>query len=349
MTLLRAVGAALPVCLAIAGCTAFDGIEDEPEEEVTVTLVTHESWQAPREVLDAFEDRSGIRLQIRRAGDAEDLVDKLTESDRAGDVAFGVNSNDAGRALDAEVFEPYTSPESDRGPQRYTVDSQHRLSAVAREDVCVNIDSEWFAEHDVSEPEELADLIDSSYEGLLVAPSPVTSSTGLTFLLATIAEFDDEDDPGWREYWQQLRDNETRVTDDWSEAYTQHFSGAAQDGDRPIVVSYASSPVAASGDGESDTRAVSDTCYQRVEYAGVLAGTEHPEQAGQVVDFLLSQEFQNVVAENMSVYPTREGAALPSEWQEVAPLPDDSASLSSERVEANRQWWVQQWRETWQR
>ena len=43
----------------------------------------------------------------------------------------------------------------------------------------------------------------------------------------------------------RLRANDVLVVDGWEEAYTQRFSGAAgSPGNRPIVVSYASSPSA---------------------------------------------------------------------------------------------------------
>lgn len=344
MKLLRAVGAVVAAGVVTTGCTLVDGAEEESEGPVTVTLVTHGSWAAPEEVLDAFERRSGIQLRVLPEGDAGELTNKLvlTKDDPIGDVAFGVDSTFATRALAEDVFESYTSPESDRGPQRYAIDPEHRLSAVDVGDVCVNIDTEWFAEQDIPEPETLADLTDSQYEGLLVVENPATSSPGLSFLLATIAEFGD---PGWQDYWQQLADNDAQVTSGWTEAYTQEFSGSSGAGPRPIVVSYASSPASEIGDdGRPRTKALLDTCYRQVEYAGVLAGTEHPEEAREVVDFLLSQEFQATVADTMFVYPTREGVALPSAWADAAPLPDDSAALPGEQVAENRERWIKEWR-----
>ena len=48
---------------------------------------------------------------------------------------------------------------------------------------------------------------------------------------------------GYLDYWQQLATNDVLVVDGWEQAYYSHFT-AASDGDRPIVVSYATSPVA---------------------------------------------------------------------------------------------------------
>ncbi|RBM10557.1 thiamine ABC transporter substrate-binding protein [Prauserella sp. PE36] len=345
MRFLRAAAALSLAGLLTAGCTLTGGNDDqEAEGPTTVTLVTHESWAAPQEVLDAFERQSGIRIRVLKEGDAGELTNKLvlTKANPIADVAYGVDSTFASRALSENVFEPYTSPEADRGPQRYSVDSQHRLSAVDVGDVCVNIDTGWFAERGLPEPATFDDLADPRYRDLLVVENPATSSPGLAFLLATVARYGEQ---GWTEYWQRLRDNGVQVVSGWTEAYTQEFSGSSGQGPRPIVVSYASSPAAEIGDdGKPRTKALLDTCYRQVEYAGVLAGAKHPDKAGKVVDFLLSQQFQTTVAENMYVYPAREGVALPSGWAQAAPLPEDPASLPGEQVQAGRERWIEQWR-----
>jgi hypothetical protein len=83
----------------------------------TVTVVTHDSWVAPQEVLDAFEKQSGIKISVLKQGDAGALTNKLvlTKASPLGDVAYGVDSTFASRALSEGVFEPYTSPEADHG------------------------------------------------------------------------------------------------------------------------------------------------------------------------------------------------------------------------------------------
>ncbi|MEU6645758.1 thiamine ABC transporter substrate-binding protein [Saccharomonospora sp. NPDC046836] len=344
MRFLRTAAVVSVAGVLTASCTVLSGDGGEPEGPTTVTLVTHDSWAAPQEVLDAFERQSGIRIRVLKEGDAGELTNKLvlTKANPIADVAYGVDSTFASRALAEEVFEPYTSPEANRGPQRYSIDPQHRLSAVDVGDVCVNIDTGWFTDNDVPEPKTFDDLADPRYRGLLVVPNPATSSPGLAFLLATVARYGEQ---GWRDYWSRLEGNDVQVVSGWTEAYTQEFSGSSGNGPKPMVLSYASSPAAEIGeDGQPRTKALLDTCYRQVEYAGVLAGTRQADNAGKVVDFLLSQQFQSTVAENMYVYPAREGVALPSGWAQAAPLPQNPASLPSEQVQAGREQWIEQWR-----
>jgi thiamine transport system substrate-binding protein len=209
-------------------------------------------------------------------------------------------------------------------------------------DVCVNVDTGYFATKGIPTPASYEDLADPKYKDLMVVESPATSAPGLAFLLSTVAKFGDG---GWSEYWSKLKANGVKSVSGWTEAYTQDFSGSSGKGPRPIVVSYASSPAAEVGeDGKPRTTALLDTCYRQVEYAGVLTGAKQADKARKVVDFLLSQQFQVTVAANMYVYPARQGVALPAGWPQVAPLPQQPAALVGEKVQAGREKWIGQWR-----
>ena len=120
------------------------------------------------------------------------------------------------------------------------------------------------------------------------------------FEAVTVAEFGED---GWVEYWAGLRDNGVKVVAGWSDAYYVDFSGPSSEGDRPIVLSYASSPPYEVPEGAADapTGALLETCFRQVEYAGVLAGAENPEGAQLVVDWLLSREVQADIRRKMEI------------------------------------------------
>ncbi|HEY8374271.1 MAG TPA: thiamine ABC transporter substrate-binding protein [Pseudonocardiaceae bacterium] len=344
-----AVALATTLSTLLAGCSLIGSgsgdSENSPDAGRKVVLVTHDSFSLPEEVIAEFERSSGIDLEHRPVGDAGALTNQLvlTKANPIGDVAFGVDSTFASRALAEGVFQPYRSPEAEKGPQRYAVPGgEDLLTAVDVGDVCVNVDTGWFAERGIPEPRTLDDLTQPAYRDLLVVQDPATSSPGLAFLLATVARYGEN---GWVDYWTRLKANGVKVVAGWTEAYTQDFSGSSGRGPRPIVVSYASSPAAEIGeDGTPRTRALLDTCYRQVEYAGVLAGARNVEDARRVVDFLLSEKVQAAVPESMYVYPAREGVTLPESWQQAAPLPEQSAELPAEQVDQGRQRWVEQWR-----
>lgn len=319
-----------------------------PVEGTTVTLVTHDSFNMDKAVLAKFEQDSGVTLKILAQGDAGAMVNQLvlTKENPLGDVVFGVDNTFASRALDNGVLQPYASPAAAAGSSTYSIDPDNRLTAVDFGDVCVNVDHAWFTAQKLAEPQTYEDLAEPEYRDLLVVPSPATSSPGLAFLLGTIAHFGADGDPaGWQTYWQQLKDNGVKVTSGWEDAYTVDFSGSSGKGDRPLVLSYASSPPSEVQDGQqkAPTGALLDTCFRQVEFAGVLAGAKNPAGAQKVVDFLLSADFQGALAEQMYVYPVDTDAALPVSWKKFAPVATDPATLDPATISADRETWVAQW------
>src|SRR5437763_2494230 len=189
----RAATTIVAVGVVAAGCSLSNG-DGGSQQTPTVTLVTHDSFLAPQEVLDAFQKQSGIKISVLKQGDAGSLTNKLvlTKANPIGDVAYGVDSTFASRALNEGVFEPYTSPEADRGPQRYAIDQEHRLSPVDLGDVRINVDTRYFAAKGIAAPTSYDDLADPKYKDLMVAEDPATASPGLAFLLGTVANFGEQ-------------------------------------------------------------------------------------------------------------------------------------------------------------
>ena len=89
---------------------------------------------------------------------------------------------------------------------------------------------------------------------------------------------------------------------------------------RPRCV-YADPPV-----DEPPTGVIDASCYRQVEGAGILAGTDHEAEAGQLIDFLLSERVQADVPLSMFVFPARSGVELPEVFVEHAARPDRASS-----------------------
>ena len=344
---LRALAIGLTALLPLTGCSLVgedssgtDGGGDRAGGDVV--LVTHESFALPRKLTRQFEQESGYHLVVRASGDAGTLTNKLvlSQGNPQGDVAFGVDNTFASRALEADVFAPY-DPELPRGAEAYALpgDDDHDLAPVDNGNVCVNIDTTWFAQQRLPEPESLEDLADPAYADLLVLPGAASSSPGLAFLFATIAEYGEE----WPDYWTRLLANGAKLTAGWSDAYEVDFTQGGGAGDRPIVLSYDSSPAFTVEGDASTTKALLDTCFRQVEYAGVLTGADNPDGAEAVVDWLLSPEVQAALPESMYVFPVDEGAALPSDWAEYAVRPVSPYTLDPADIADHRDEWLTTW------
>lgn len=341
----RAIGAILSLGLVATGALPAAA------QERTLTLMTHDSFFLPEGIIEAFEAANDVDVELLPAGDAGSMVNQaiLTADRPLADVLFGIDNTFLSRALAADIFEPYRSPALEAVPDELQLDPQHRVTPMDYGDVCLNLDRSAFGEDGLPLPDGLEDLTDPALAGQLVVENPATSSPGLAFLLATVAYFGEDPDSGWTAFWADLRDNDVAVTAGWEEAYYGRFSGGAGEGDRPIVVSYASSPAAEVVFGEdpetgvSPTLAIEPGCFRQIEFAGILRGTDEPELAGALIDHLLSPEAQAEFPLAMYVYPAREDVALPAVFEQHALVPDDPLSLDPAVIDARREEWIREW------
>ncbi|HEX7136091.1 MAG TPA: thiamine ABC transporter substrate-binding protein, partial [Iamia sp.] len=270
-------------------------VADADLDGITVTLATHDSFAVSDGLFDAFTEETGIEVELVSSGDAGAMVSQaiLTAGDPVADVMFGIDTTFLCRGTAAGLFVPYAPEALADVPDEYELATDDLATPIDVGDVCLNYSKTAFpSESDA--PQGLDDLTDPAFADAFVTENPETSSPGLAFLLATIAEYGAD---GWEDYWTELRENGVEVTAGWEEAYNGSFGAGAEGAERSIVTSYASSPVAdvVYSDPPRDEPAigvVADACFRQVELAGVLRGTDEPEAAARLVDFLLSPPFQ---------------------------------------------------------
>ena len=340
----------LLLCTTALIACGTDPVEEATtnEQDVTVKLVTHDSFSASDSVLAKFTEKTGIKIEVVPSGDAGEMVNKsaLTAGKPLGDVLFGVDNTFLSRALNADLFVPYESPALEFVPDHLQLDPEHRVTPIDHGEVCVNYDRRAYSASQPP-PADLGDLAEPAYRNQLVVENPATSSPGLAFLLATIERFGED---GWEAYWSSLKKNGVEIAAGWEEAYNGSFSAGAGAGKFPLVVSYASSPPAEVHFSEAPldeptTAVVEDGCFRQIEFAGVLRGTSKVEAAKEVVDFLLSEEFQADLPLNMFVFPAREEVELPEVFERFAARPANVLSMEPARIEEGRERWVARWTE----
>lgn len=313
-----------------------------------LTIMSHDSFAGgvTEETFGPFTADTGIEVRVLPAGDAGSMVNQaiLTVDNPVADILFGVDDSFLSRAFEAEIFTPYESPLLEDVPDELVLDDEHRVTPIDRGDVCINYDLEFFS-GEVPPPLNLEQLTNPEYADLLVVEHPGTSSPGLAFLLSTIATFGED---GWQDYWQDLVDNGVAVARDWDTAY--YSESTWWGGDRPLVVSYASSPPAEVifADPPTDepiTGVIDEGCYGQIEFAGVLAGSQNEAAAGQLIDYMLSPEFQSQVPLSWFVFPANSTVELPQEFVEYTVVPAAPNRLDRDLIEKNRERWIEEWTE----
>lgn len=318
----------------------------------TLNVMTHDSFAVTEELIRTFEQENNVKLNFIKSGDTGAALNRaiLSKGAPLADVFYGVDNTFLSRALDEDIFEPYNAPALADIKEEFKLDDQNRALPVDFGDVCINYDKAYFTDKNLKVPENLKDLLDPEYKGLLVMENPATSSPGLAFLLASIAQFGEDE---YLQFWSQLRDNGVVVVNDWETAYYTNFSGSSGKGPQPMVVSYGSSPVAEmvfaeTPPAEPPTASVvgPNTCFRQIEFVGILKGTQQRALAEKFVDFMLSTTFQEDMPMQMFVYPVNQKAVLPEAFQKYAQFPEQPAALDSAQIAANREKWIQAWSDT---
>jgi thiamine transport system substrate-binding protein len=341
-TTILTIAAALAAPPALAGC----GGEDAATAGRTVVVATHDSWAMPKKVLADFTKKTGYTVRVQQQGDAGELTNKLvlTKDNPIADAVYGIDNTFATRASGEGVLADHVAP-LPRGAERFVLDGDagRQLTPVDYGDVCVNVDDAWFRRHHLTPPRTLDDLTDPTYKDLFVTSGATTSSPGLAFLAATIAAKGDR----WPAYWKALLANGAKVVPGWTEAYEGDFTAGGGHGDRPIVLSYSSSPpfTIPQGKARPTTSALLDTCFRQVEYAGVLAGADNPAGAKAFVDFLVGREVQQALPDNMYVYPVDPAVPLPPAWARWATVSPKPWSLPADQIAEHRADWLREWRD----
>ena len=336
----------LSACNGGQGAETPSGMDTQPR---VLNVMTHDSFAVSENLIANFEKENNIEINFLLSGDTGAALNRaiLTKGSPQADVFFGVDNTFLTRALKEEIFEPYNSPMLVNINNSLRLDPDNFALPVDFGDVCINYDKAYFDENQLSIPSSLSDLLSPVYKGLLVVENPATSSPGLAFMLATIAEFGEE---GYLEFWTDLKANGVVVVNDWESAYYSNFSASAGKGNQPMVVSYGSSPPAEVIFSETpltDAPTASiispNTCFRQIEFVGILKGTQQRELAEKFVDFLLDIPFQEDLPLQMFVFPANEKAQLPPEFVKFAQVPDQPARLDLNLIAQNREKWIQDW------
>jgi thiamine transport system substrate-binding protein len=318
--------------------------------QATLQVMTHDSFAASKSVISDFELINQVKLQFLASGDAGTALNKaiLSKGNPIADVFYGVDNTFLSRALTEDIFQPYASPLLADIPDEYKLDPQNRALPVDWGDVCLNYDKVYFSQHNILPPQNLEDLLKPEYKDMLVVENPATSSPGLAFLLATIGHFGTDN---YLQYWQGLVENNVLVVNDWETAYNANFSRWG--GDRPVVVSYNSSPAfevigSTTPVSEPETAVITSdgSCFRQIEFVGILRGAKNLDLAKKWVDFMLSTTFQEDMPGQMYVFPVNRNAKLNETFQKFLEIPAHPAYVSPEDIAANREAWINSWTET---
>ena len=349
--MIRILQALFLTVVLILACTACLNTSPEPDKTPEeLTILTHDSFDIGEDVIKEFEERFNATISIVKAGDAGEVLNKsiLSKGNPLGDVLYGIDNTFLTRALDEEIFLPYQSPLLTNIPAQYHLDITNHVMPIDYGFVAINYDKKWLEDQNMMPPETLQELTSDKWTGKLVVQNPATSSPGLAFLLTTIAEFGENGTYTYLDYWRDLKNNQTLVTNGWTDAYYGDFT--LNGGDRPLVVSYTTSPAAEVfySEGAFSTPPTGNvlspgTAFLQIEGAGILAGTSHIELGQHFIDFAMGTTFQEDFPTRMWVFPVNPQATTHETFAAFAEIPSSPATISPHVISENRAKWIDEW------
>ena len=271
----------------------------------------------------------------------------LEKGNPSGDLIYGIDNTYLTRALDEEILIQYKSPMLSKVPAKFILDDTYHVTPVDYGYVNLNYDKAYLAEHGLEPPSSLEELTGPDWKDRLVVQNPGTSSPGLAFLIATVSYFGEDDDYDYLDFWADLRANGLAVKDGWSAAYYTDFSRYG--GDRPLVVSYATSPAAEVFFSEEKIDVpptgnvlVDKATFLQIEGIAILKGARNIKLAQKFIDFVLDTGFQEDIPGRMFVYPVNREAALP-DFFKFSEVPTEPADIDPETIHRMRDTWIDAW------
>ena len=311
--------------------------------------MTNDSFDIGEDVISEFEEANNAKVIIQKAGSSGEVLIRaiLEKGNPSGDVFYGVDNTFLSRALREDIFIKYESSLLENVPDQFILDKTFHVSPVDYGYVNINYDKEYLDQNNLTPPSTLEVLTQPQWKGRLVVQNPATSSPGLAFLIATVSYFGEDDEYDYLDFWADLRANDLAVKDGWSEAYYTDFSQYG--GDRPLVLSYATSPAAEVffSDGKytvppTGNVLVDRATFLQIEGIGILKGTKNEDLARSFVDFALDRRFQEDIPGRMFVYPVNDQAQKP-DFFKFAEVPTLPADIDPETIDAKRDEWIDAW------
>ena len=299
-------------------------VQEQKSEQKTLTIYAYDTfcgdWGAAGSVIPAFEEATGIKVNLVASGAAVEVINKvrLEGKNTSCDVILGISDDIADKAYD--LLESYDSPYIKTIDERYLFDAQNRLIPYDYGAFAFVYDTE----SKIEVPTCLADLTKEQYKDKVILIDPRTSSVGSGLMMWTYNALGDQ----WLSWWKTMTENALTTASGWSSGY-----GLFTEGEAPIVISYTTSPVYHVM-WEDTTRyqalLFTDGHETTIEAAGIVKGTKHRDEAEAFIDFLLTSAQVDLANAN-SMYPVNSTVELPAAY-DYAPVPEKIFTGSAEKA-----------------
>ncbi len=286
-------------------------------------------WGPGPKIEEAFEATCSCDL-VYSAGDL--LPRLLLEGQRTkADIVIGLNTDVTKKARETGLFAPHGQETGDL-----------TLPIEWNDDVFLPFNYGHTAfiydNTKISDaPTSFDALLNADDDLKIVVQDPRSSISGLALMLWVKAVYGDQAE----EAFGKLAPKVLTVTKGWSESY-----GMFTDGEADMVLSYTTSPayhIIAEGDETKSAAIFEEGHYFMTELVAQTANTEEPELAQAFMDFVLSEDFQGMIATANWSFPAKlEPEKLPDGFKKLN-LPTKALFYSEDEAAALRDETLDEW------
>jgi len=276
-------------------------------------------WGAGPEIARLFEQKTGIKVTYAEIGDSGQILAKaiLEKKNPYADVLVGLDNYSADKALKSGVITDYKPAGAD---SLIPAELSQKLNGEGKKWYLTPYDYSHFAFiydslSDVPVPTCLEDLTKSDYSKKIIIMDSKTSTLGVGFEEWVKAVYKDKA----ADYMNRLKPSILTVAPGWSVGY-----GMFTDGEAPLCFSYTTSPAyhVEYDEGDRFKAAVfTDGHVMQVEGAAVVKGAPNLEGAKKFMDFLISDEAQDLIPLTQWMFPANMNVELPASYAAAAPVP----------------------------
>ena len=360
--------ATLLVTAPLSGCVMLNEASSEDLQDGELVIVTYDVLALSEDMISGFEESSGLNVTMLKLDDAGSILDYLIQNrgNTNVDLAIGLDNTYLQTAIEFDLLEELDLNKSGMSapgsfPGRSSMDPLEPYDgplAVPYDMgyICLNYDTEAVDGENLSVPTSLEDLTGPEWRGKVALPSPVSSSPGRGFMLASLDYFDWKSDDGlqFSNWWSDMVANDVVITSGWTEAYETHYTGGYGEwtegyiGDAHITVSYCHSPgVESYYNGnwtKSATLDIPKTSLFQVEYASAVSGG-NALYAKKFIEYLISPEVNSMMPYENLMYSVLDGLDLPEEdgYRSNSQIPAVPASIPMEDIDDHMEAWLDQW------
>ncbi|MDC3236472.1 thiamine ABC transporter substrate-binding protein [Candidatus Poseidoniaceae archaeon] len=336
------------------------------ESDGTLKILTYDIFQGySNELIEQFVNQTGIQVEVIRTDDAGGILDQmmLTQMAPQADLMLGLDNTYLPTALEnCLLIEHNVTPENLTQSSRDFYDGEMALP-FDEGDVCLNYDEDALLASNISVPTSLWDLTEPEWNGKLAIPSPITSSPGRAFLVATYDYFTDEtnaEQGNMSTWWKAIADNGAIFTSGWTESYTTYYTGGYGEytegyiGGAFMTVSYCHSPGVEAFFAENYTHSTSlvlpKSSFHQVEYTGVIHGAAEVDAARLFIQYITSPEVNINMPVYNSMYSVIAGNDLPETngYLYHSDVVNSTSTITNEIIEQNMDEWLIEWQKATQ-